>query len=226
MSTPAPVTTPPRSGRALPGQAALAALACFVVLLLLVDGGWRPLADLDATVLERLNRVATASATFVTANQAVSLLGTFGCYVALGAPLVLHLVRRDRQRAAVFVSLVGLGGSLLNTLVKALVDRARPVLEDAVASAAHSAFPSGHAQGVVVATGVLLLVLGPGLRPHHRRLAVALAVGWVLLMGFSRLALGVHYVSDVLGGYLLGLAWLAAWVAVFAGDLGRRGRQE
>jgi len=204
--------------RARPGTArlvvlALAALGPFLVLMALVHEGWPPLVHLDGAARDGRHRVALASPGFVLAMRTVSTLGTSGVYVVVGAVLVWHLLRVGLPRRAVFVAVTGVGGSLLNTSVKALVDRARPVLDDPVAHAAYSSFPSGHAQGVVVAAGVLLVVL-PALR---RRVALP-AVVWVLLMGFSRVALGVHYVSDVLAGYLLAVAWLAACVAVVAPD--------
>lgn len=190
--------------------AALAVLlaAAFLVLLVLVQHGWSPLARIDGSAQDRLHAVAVGSPWFVRGMKAVSSLGTISVYAVAGALLAGHLLHRGRARAAVFVVVTVLGGSLLNTSVKAAVDRARPLLADPVASAGHSAFPSGHAQGVAVAATVLLLVLWPA-----PRRAVLLAVGWALLMGFSRVALGVHYVTDVLGGYLLGLAWVAACAA-------------
>ena len=89
------------------------------------------------------------------------------------------------------------------------------MLPDPVAHAAGTSFPSGHAQSAVVATSVLLLVFLPYLRGAWRVVAIAGAVAYVLAIGFARVALGVHYVSDVLAGYALGAAWVAAMVAAF-----------
>jgi undecaprenyl-diphosphatase len=95
------------------------------------------------------------------------------------------------------------------------VDRARPVLPDPVAHANGMSFPSGHAQAAVVAYSVLLLVFLPVLRGAWRSVVVSVAVLMVLAIGFSRVALGVHYVSDVVAGYVLGAAWVAAMTAAF-----------
>jgi membrane-associated phospholipid phosphatase len=99
--------------------------------------------------------------------------------------------------------------------VKLAVDRARPALTEPVAHAAGSSFPSGHAQAAFVAASVLLLVFLPLLHGAWRAIAVALAVAYVLAIGFARVGLGVHYVSDVLAGYALGAAWVAAMIAAF-----------
>jgi PAP2 superfamily len=77
-------------------------------------------------------------------------------------------------------------------------------------------FPSGHdAQAAIVGYAVLLLVLLPLLGGGWRRTAVTLAVFMVLAIGFSRVALGVHYLSEVVGGFVLGAAWVAAVAAAF-----------
>ena len=76
----------------------------------------------------------------------------------------------------------------------------------------------------MVAAAVLLLVFLPLLRRAWRALAIAAAVAWVLAIGFARITLGVHYVSDVLAGYALGAAWVAAMIAVFNAWRRERGR--
>jgi undecaprenyl-diphosphatase len=99
-------------------------------------------------------------------------------------------------------------------------------LPDPVAHANGMSFPSGHAQSATVAAAVLLLVFLPALRGARRRLAVVVAVAFVAAIGFARVALGVHYVSDVLAGYALGAAWVAAMTASFSAwrrELGHRG---
>ncbi|MEA2247971.1 MAG: hypothetical protein QOH46_2500, partial [Solirubrobacteraceae bacterium] len=103
------------------------------------------------------------------------------------------------------------------------VDRARPVLPDPVAHANGMSFPSGHAQSAIVAFSVLLLVFLPSLRGAWRWVAVCVAVMMVLGIGFSRVALGVHFVSDVLAGYILGAAWVAAMASAFGAWRRERG---
>jgi membrane-associated phospholipid phosphatase len=130
--------------------------------------------------------------------------------------VVAWLLWRRLPRLALFVVVTTQGSSLLNGLVKLAVDRARPVLPDPVAHASGLSFPSGHAQSAMVSYSVLLLVFLPVLRGAWRGVAVSVAVAMVAAIGFSRLALGVHYVSDVLAGYVLGAAWVAAMTASFS----------
>ena len=93
--------------------------------------------------------------------KGISTLGTSLVYVVLVARLLVWLLRRRRFRAAGFAVLATAGGSVLNGLAKATIQRARPVFADPVAHAGHSSFPSGHAQAVAVAVGVFLLLVLP-----------------------------------------------------------------
>ena len=76
--------------------------------------------------------------------------------------------------------------------------------------------PSGHTQAAVVGYGILLLVLLPVIKPRHRPWEIAAAVAMVVLIGFSRIALGAHYLSDVVGAALIGSVWLWAMTAAFS----------
>jgi undecaprenyl-diphosphatase len=202
--------------RALAAGAALAfAAVSFGLLLFLVQDKWDPLLDVDERARDALHELAVQHAGLVTVLEVLSFLGSGWVMVPLLAALALWLVRRGLPRLALFVVVTYAGSALLNAVVKLAVDRARPVLADPVAHASGLSFPSGHAQSSVVATSVLLLVFLPALSARERRIALALAVAWVVAIGFARVSLGVHYVSDVLAGYALGAAWVVAMAAAF-----------
>lgn len=98
------------------------------------------------------------------------------------------------------------GGGLLNTLLKEIFQRARPELHGSLV--AGWSFPSGHAMGSLMAYGMLAYV-GMYLVPRHWRAPVmAGCVTLILLIGASRLFLGVHYFSDVVAGFVVGTSWL------------------
>jgi undecaprenyl-diphosphatase len=103
----------------------------------------------------------------------------------------------------------------MSTLVKVLVDRPRPEVDHPIATAFGKSFPSGHALSSTVVFGALLLTFLPVLSRRWRHVAVAFTVVLVLAIGASRLLLGVHFVSDVVGGYVLGIAWLLTATAIF-----------
>ncbi|MGC5165538.1 phosphatase PAP2 family protein [Luteimicrobium sp. DT211] len=96
------------------------------------------------------------------------------------------------------------GAWALQLAVKALVGRARPVVEDAVAHAPGSSFPSGHATQITATAVTLTLLVWPVLGARARVVAPLVAGVLVVATGLDRILLGVHFPSDVLAGVLLG----------------------
>jgi membrane-associated phospholipid phosphatase len=227
-------TTSPRSSstdvrrfgaRAVWAGVALALVAVpFALLLFLVEDRWRPLLRVDDGARDGLHRYALDHHALVTAAKTLSTIGSAAVYLVVFAAVAGWLVWRRLPRLALFVVVTMVGNSVLNALVKLAVDRSRPVLPQPVAHANGMSFPSGHAQSAMVAAAVVLLVFLPALRGTRRAVAVVVAVAYVLAIGFARVALGVHYVSDVLAGYALGAAWVAAMTAAFSAWRRERGR--
>jgi undecaprenyl-diphosphatase len=142
----------------------------------------------------------------------------------IGLP-ALWLWRNGARKLVVFLLVVSLGGAAIDTAVKVAVGRPRPKFDEPIATAFGNSFPSGHSMSSLICYGALLLVFLPLIAKRFRPWAIAATVIWVLAIGLSRLALGVHFISDVLGGYVLGAAWLMGSVAVFEvwrEDRGRR----
>jgi hypothetical protein len=130
--------------------------------------------------------------------------------VASLAAVIACILRRQRILAVVW-ALVMSGGFALTQFVKTLIGRARPHTDAWLTS--DSSFPSGHTSMTLVFTGfALYLFLRQERSAMARLLAVTAAAVWCGLMGASRLLLGNHYWSDVLGGYLIGTAWLAGGI--------------
>jgi len=195
------------------------------LILLLVKGKWAPLVSADEGARDGLHSYALSNPGFVRVMHLMSDSGSAVAWQLVLAPVVIWLLWRRLPRLAMFVVVTAAGSSLLNTVVKATVNRLRPVLTDPVAREPGFSFPSGHAQAAMVGYAVLLLVFLPLLVGVWRSLAVAFAVFMILAIGFSRVALGVHYVSDVLGGFVLGAAWVAAMAAAFNAMRVDRGRR-
>jgi undecaprenyl-diphosphatase len=229
-STPAPARDTPagRFGtRALLAALALTLVAVpFSLLLFLVEDRWRPLLRVDNGARDDVHAYALHHHWSVTVAKVLSTIGSTPVYLVIFAALAGWLAHRGLRRLALFVVVTMVGSALLNLLVKTAVHRARPVLPDPVAHAHGLSFPSGHAQGIAVGAGVLLLVFLPVLRRPWRRVAVVVALAMVFAIGAARVALGVHYVSDVLAGYVLGAAWLAAMTAAFSAWRRDRGRSD
>lgn len=137
-------------------------------------------------------------------------------YLLLGAAALFWWFRGAHRRLTVFLLTTGLVGGLVDTLVKVAVDRKRPSLVHPIATAHGKSFPSGHTMLATYGYGALLLTFLPLLPPRLRRPAIGAWLTLVALIAFSRLGLGVHFITDVVGGFVLGLAWLVAMTAAFS----------
>jgi undecaprenyl-diphosphatase len=187
----------------------------FLVLLLLVLGKWHGLSSVDSAVVDWAHRLAVDHHPLTRSMIVVS---------TVLHPLVLRLVASGvslgclaygRWRVGIWGLAAAWGSGLIDTLAKSGVARVRPHLPDPVATAPGYSFPSGHALGSLVCLGVIVVGMAPVLpRPVRRYLWPVWGV-LVGLVGFARVELGVHYPSDVIAGWLLGAAWLAASAAAF-----------
>jgi undecaprenyl-diphosphatase len=186
-----------------------------LVLVLLVRMADDGVVRIDRAVTGDLNTVVAPRPWLITVLRVLTAPGSpITAWVVLST-LTLALLIRRRLRLALYVAVTGLGAATLSPLIKQIVDRLRPVVDMPVASAGGPSFPSGHALAATVWVGVVLLVLLPVVPARHRRSAVAAGVALVVVVGLTRIALGVHFVSDVLAGWLIGTGWLLATATAF-----------
>jgi len=153
----------------------------------------------------------------------ITALGYYWVVVPLLAVAVAFFYRKGWRLSAVLLVVSTAGSIVLTTVLKGVFERARPELFDSGYQASFYSFPSGHATVAVGFYGMLTLVLAYRLRGTARWALVILGILVVLLIGFSRLYLGVHYPTDVLAGYLAALLWLICVGAVYALWLSVRG---
>lgn len=185
-----------------------AALAAFVLLAIEVgdDRGW--VVEIDVDVAGSVHDAVEDEPAAVDASKVLTTFGSSAVLYPLCALVVALALARRRVALAVYVVAVVVFGALLNSLVKDLVDRRRPVFADPIAVGGGMSFPSGHAMNSFIGFGAAALVVWLLARRWARVAAVVAAVA-VVAIGATRVTLGVHYLSDVVGGWLLGLAWLA-----------------
>lgn len=145
--------------------------------------------------------------------HALTALGS-GVVVAGAASFVaLALVWTRRWYRLLTLGLVLSGGLLLDVLLKIAFHRSRPDFGDSIALFQGYSFPSGHAMAATLLYGVLAAIAVESIRSWRWRILTVIgAIVLVLLVAFSRMYLGAHYLSDVLGAIAAGTAWLALCV--------------
>ncbi|QCR20175.1 phosphatase PAP2 family protein [Agrococcus sp. SGAir0287] len=202
--------------RIRPARLALGGLACLVGLVALTAAvGAGATSQADEAVQAW---VATArTGWMVSIASALDLVGARTGAAVVGVVAVLLLVAGRRWWAAIAVATSAVAGFALSEAMKPWLGRARP--DGGLLEAHSSAFPSGHA--AEAAALALAVAIAAGSRGW-----LVLAAAWMVAMAASRLVLGVHWLSDVVGGLLLGAATaLLVWAAVAAlQGAGRRRR--
>jgi membrane-associated phospholipid phosphatase len=165
---------------------------------------------MDDQLRELVNRRATPTLTEI--MLFASIWGSPRRLGIVAAVVTLIFLTRGWQRGALLVVITLLGAGLLDGGLKLLFSRERPIafFEDYPSPSSFS-FPSGHALFATAFFGGLAALLRARLRQPGLRVAVWLgAIGCILLIGFSRIYLGVHYPTDVAGGFAAGTVWVAA----------------
>jgi membrane-associated phospholipid phosphatase len=205
----------------LGSRLAVAAVATFLIavpfalLLVLVKSSWNPLRRLDESTADRLHTYALGHPAAVRFFQDWSTIFGPTTWRLLVALLAIWLLYRRAVRLASWAIITITVGGLLGLTLKFVVNRARPILPDPVAAASGSSFPSLHSMNAALGVGVLVLAVLPVLGRGWRAGVWALGVFIVLITGYARIALGVHWVSDVLAGWTLGAGVVAGTAAAF-----------
>ena len=204
----------------IPLLAVTAAAAVFTILLVLVRLQWRPLESADHGAAARINGLIAGHPAVVSVVKAVTFLGSDGVLWTIIGISAVFLAFRRRWRLVLYLLVTAAGALVMDPILKDLVGRLRPVVPHPIAHGGGNSFPSGHSLGSIVCYGALFLVFLPATRGRWRAVFTGVIVALIALIGISRILLGVHYLSDVLGGWTLGITWLG--LTAFAFELTRR----
>ncbi|MEU8606971.1 phosphatase PAP2 family protein [Actinoplanes sp. NPDC048791] len=181
--------------------AGLAALA-FVVLMLVVLSRPGMLQHLDTAVNGRAHRFGLQHPLWLSTMSAITRTGSTTYLAPAASVACLALLRWREWRQAAFVAVAALVTVGLRLLIVVNVARPRPA--GWLTSASGWSFPSGHSTAAAAAAAIAVIVGWPLLRRRRDRLVLAGVTGaWAIAVGVSRVALGVHWPSDVLGAWLL-----------------------
>ncbi len=142
----------------------------------------------------------------------ITALGSTSVLVLVVAAVVIYLLLVEKTRSALFVLFAVVSGQVLSSLLKLEVDRPRPELVSHLVDVQTLSFPSGHAMLSAITYLTLGALAARFLSGRITRIYVlALAVLVTLMVGVSRIYLGVHWPSDVLAGWCAGFAWAMLW---------------
>lgn len=203
---------------------ALVLVGAVVLLALAVQYRWEPVETVDRVVSQQLQSRVGADPRLVPAVQAVSNMGGQVAWWSVHTVTVVLLLLRRNVVEALFVAVAAGGGGLLTTGIKILVGRERPDWPEPVSWADGFAFPSGHTTGTAIGVSVLLVVLLPRVTPAWGWVLGSMGAVLVVAVAASRVVLGVHWVSDVVGGLLFAAVWMLIILVVFRGVRGKRHR--
>jgi undecaprenyl-diphosphatase len=211
--SPAVVADRPRHAHRLAIVAACAGVGFVALAILAHQVAFFPM-DLTLTRLVQSVRVPWLDAPLMVLNR----LGYPPLVGIIYGSIILVILATGRRWEAVAAGFAALGGAGLNALTKLIVPRPRP--DPGLVTVEHlihnSSFPAGHVLNFTALAGFFCYLVAARCAPAwHRTALVALLVLLIALMGLARIHSGEHWPSDVLGGYLLGVVWLAVTIRFF-----------
>jgi undecaprenyl-diphosphatase len=193
-------------------------VGCVVVVALLGAGvrtNFGPQLRLDGTVSEALY---AGDHRAVALNDLLAVLTAPGLTVfrlVVFLPVLVLLVRRRAWWTAAWVlTAIALIGPL-DTVLKHLFGRVRPDFAEGGARLESLSYPSGHSSGIATLVTVALVLAWPLMAARARHWALAAGIALALLVGLTRMWLGVHFLSDVVGGWALGVGWTLLTALLF-----------
>ncbi len=195
------------------------------VLIILLAGWWfgaiaedlrpdDPLVLMDHRVAVWFHHHATHATTHVA--NAITFFGSVAWVTIVSIGVALFFLFRRAWTKLSLLALAMIGGTSLNVVLKHFFHRQRPILENPLVTLSSYGFPSGHTMGATMLYGLLALLAAKNAKSHRARIACLVAACvLILLIGLSRIYLGAHFLSDVLGAIAAGIVWLTfCWTAV------------
>ncbi len=204
------------------GGAVAAGLGVLGALGVGVLTGFAPQVRLDESVSEALYAGDDRATGHDLLLDVLTTPGVTWFRVLAFLPVLFWLGTRRAWWTAAWVTVAIVTVAPITLSLKELVGRVRPAFEDGGLSYGGLSYPSGHSSGIAALVTVALVLAWPRLAPRWRRPAVVGGVALVVLVGLTRMWLGVHFLSDVLGGWSLGVAWSLAVALAFGALPGGR----
>lgn len=207
------------NGKGFPGLLPLAGILLFTVMTFTLSGISEGVVNHEPITVSDVrfgNWLHARSSPFLTsAILLITSLGATWIVISLTVSFLIYLLLKRRYYWFAAVVPTVFGGMLLNRLLKYAFQRPRPSFDDPILTLTSYSFPSGHTMAAAVLYGVLAAYLFAQTEDWLRRALIILAAALLIaLVGFSRIYLGAHYLTDVLGAIAEGLAWLSLCLTV------------
>ncbi len=214
------LTTPEQRKRlgarsALGLAAAVLVAVPFVVLAAGVLSGWEALERVDQGTADRLHSVTIANPDLLSLLRFLADATDPWVWRAIAVGVAIGLWRARLRPAAVWLAVTMVIGGALSGILKLVVARARPEFDDPAAIADGYSFPSGHALNSMLFAACMIALFHRRTHGAGRALLWAAMTAVVLVTGWDRIALGVHFVSDVVAGWVVALATVTSTLAAF-----------
>lgn len=171
-----------------------------------------PIVQFDVALANELHAQATPTSTLV--YFVISYIGGQGSLI-IGIVVGAVFILRRQWSNLTFWTITLVGGAILNPVLKNMVARPRPTFTDPFFVEMTYSFPSGHSMISLITFGMLAYFLWLAIPNRYARILIAFATTLlIILVGISRLTLGVHYFSDVIAGFAAGGIWLGVCILV------------
>jgi membrane-associated phospholipid phosphatase len=206
-----------RDPRRTTARRALTATGAGIAVLLALGAGvlvgWAPQVRLDDAVSRGLYAGDDRTVAVGALLEVLTTPGVAWFRVVVSLPVLFWLGTRKAWRTAGWVIAANVLVGPVTALLKEAFGRVRPAFENGGAAYDSLSFPSGHSSGIAAFVTIALVLAWPRLTVRQRRVALTAGGALVVLVGLTRMWLGVHFLSDVVGGWALGVAWtlLVAW---------------
>ena len=169
-----------------------------------------PLSHLDVLAIERISGYRTEFLNQI--NQSLSVIGGMPFVLFLTTLWCISLLWYKNYASVIFICIGIIGGMFLAWLLKFLIARPRPAESFHLVESFGSSFPSAHSL-YAACLGCLAIYI---YRQHSRHTLIWIGAGiWILMMGISRVYLGVHFPSDVISGWSISFIWISLWYMVW-----------